>query len=60
MAVLYSEAYNAGYNAGALKGANYDNDWAAFTAQFGSLPIQLEIEFKKGFSSALSYRMDSY
>ncbi len=61
MAVLLNEAREAGFTAGSKKGANFDTDWAAFAAEFhADLPVELKDEFKKGFSSALSYRMDSY
>lgn len=62
MAVLASEAYNAGYDAGAATvRVSIESAWAAFNVGGkATFPITLFDEFKRGFSSALSYRMQSY
>lgn len=61
MAVLKIEAYNAGFNAaGASPIQPFDSAWATFSSAFGaSLPLVLRSEFKRGYSSAISYKMDS-
>ena len=62
MAVLAEEAYEAGFSAGAqTPPVSLEAGWATFNVgNRASLPITLFDEFKRGYSSALSYRMDSY
>jgi hypothetical protein len=63
MAVLYAEAYDAGFTAGsATPRLTYEASWANFVAASGGvvLPIDLADEFKRGWSSAMAYQMDAY
>ncbi len=61
MAVLFKEAYDAGFNAAMQKPRiKFDDAWAAWSAANLPLPIDLADEFKRGWSSAISYQMDAY
>jgi len=63
MAVLYSEAYDAGFNAGQKTPKKpFETAWAEFVAASGGvvLPVDLLDEFKRGWSSAIAYQMDAY
>lgn len=62
MAILASEAYEAGYTAGAANPRiTFDAAWATFNAgNRAANPITLYDEFKRGYSSAMSFRMQAY